>query len=198
MNVWYFTRPYLAYTKNHQNSYIFGINTPVSIGVNCGYLYLNWNLYHSTIYPNVANINVTNILRCSYGNGKFDKKIIWNDLELFVDSNHFRKVFNRPFISWILFDFINMVFIGRSWKDFHRHLFHWLWSLWRINCDQNCILIPSDYRIPWHLVTKTDLWNVGYPTNNRHHPGNFLHHKWKISVPIIYIHEHFNLHKNRP
>ena len=74
--------------KTHLYSYIVGNHVPVFIGLKHVTWYLNSNLHHPIMYPCGANLAEMNLLRCMYGNEQYDKKIMCNGIELFIDSNH--------------------------------------------------------------------------------------------------------------
>ena len=65
------------------------------------------------MYPRGADLSGTNLLWCTYGNFQFDKHIIRNGLELFVDADHAYAVSDLCSISCILFTSIG---ITLHWK----------------------------------------------------------------------------------
>ena len=65
------------------------------------------------MYPCGADLDVMNLLWCTYGNFHFDEHIIRNELELFVDAYHERAVDDLCSIYCIIFNFIG---ITNNWR----------------------------------------------------------------------------------
>ena len=98
------------------SNYIIGTNLPTLIVLKHVNLHLNLKLHYTIIYSRGTNHTGTAILRCNYSNYQFDKHIIRNGQELFVDADHSCVVSNHQSISCILFNVLIVIVNCKSGK----------------------------------------------------------------------------------